>query len=323
MLRTGDAIVPGALLQPDEEKPSNSIIVLLPDGQRILYECFTRRQCARGFRVPSLYREPDLFAAEMLARVRTALLYDRGDDARELGEGAKLPRDEEVAALGRNHLVNIGGLVSALPDGHYLYDLRHLGPSASGSSRGTFIKTGSLITLSIPFPGIYDATIFDGMRRPRIDLFVVAAGPALMARISSEFGKAQRLLAHWNDNYQGWPVDELQRAYLESVVWGLRVPEETASLGLIPAPLNKDTTEEPVFSPKPGVFDGETEVTLHCGTPSAVIHFTVDSSEPVEGSAVYRAPIVVKGTELTIKGFATAPGRKDSAVVTGIFRIRE
>jgi hypothetical protein len=29
----------------------------------------------------------------------------------------------------------------------------------------------------------------------------------------------------------------------------------------------------------------------------------------------------VKGTELTIKSFASAPGKKDSAVVTGVFRI--
>ena len=37
----------------------------------------------------------------------------------------------------------------------------------------------------------------------------------------------------------------------------------------------------------------------------------------------YRAPILVKGTALMIKAFASAPGRKDSPVVTGIFRIGE
>jgi hypothetical protein len=30
---------------------------------------------------------------------------------------------------------------------------------------------------------------------------------------------------------------------------------------------------------------------------------------------------MVKGTGLTIKSFASTPGRKDSAVVTGIYRI--
>ena len=40
-------------------------------------------------------------------------------------------------------------------------------------------------------------------------------------------------------------------------------------------------------------------------------------------SSEYQAPIVVKGTELTIKAFAAAPGKKDSPVVTGTFRIED
>jgi hypothetical protein len=80
---------------------------------------------------------------------------------------------------------------------------------------------------------------------------------------------------------------------------------------------------EPKFSPEPGFFDGDTQVTLRCSTPGAVIHYTFDGSQPVASSPVYTAPISVKGTELTIKAFASVPGKKDSAVVTGIYRIRE
>jgi hypothetical protein len=80
---------------------------------------------------------------------------------------------------------------------------------------------------------------------------------------------------------------------------------------------------EPAFFPKPGVFDDDTQVTLHCDTPGAVIHYTFDGSQPLAGSPVYTGPIQVKGTALTIKAFATAPGKKDSAVVTGTYRIRE
>jgi hypothetical protein len=65
------------------------------------------------------------------------------------------------------------------------------------------------------------------------------------------------------------------------------------------------------------------EVTLRCNAPGAVIHYTFDGSQPVATSPVYGAPISVKGTELTIKAFASVPGGKDSAVVTGIYRIRE
>jgi hypothetical protein len=62
-------------------------------------------------------------------------------------------------------------------------------------------------------------------------------------------------------------------------------------------------------------------VTLACKTSDAIMHYTVDGSQPLDSSPVYSAPIMVKGTALTIKGFASAPGKKDSAVVTGIFRI--
>jgi hypothetical protein len=68
---------------------------------------------------------------------------------------------------------------------------------------------------------------------------------------------------------------------------------------------------------------GETNIVLQCDTPGAVIHFTLNPSEPTANSPVYRAPIVVKGGGMDIKAFAAAPGKKDSPVVTAIFRIRK
>jgi hypothetical protein len=83
------------------------------------------------------------------------------------------------------------------------------------------------------------------------------------------------------------------------------------------------STGEPKFFPEPGIFGGDTEVNLRCDTPGCEIHYTFDGSQPVAASPIYGAPISVKGTELTIKAFASVPGKKDSAVVTGIYRIRE
>ena len=82
-----------------------------------------------------------------------------------------------------------------------------------------------------------------------------------------------------------------------------------------------DVTCEPRFNPKPGVFKTDTEVTLQCDTAGAIVHYTVDGSQPLGGATVYRSAIIVKGTALTIKAFASAEGKKDSPVVTGIFRI--
>ena len=69
-IRVGDAIQPASLLQPDDKVGDHSIVVLLPDGQRLLFECFTKVDCARGFRVPPLAAQPNAFALEMLSRIR-------------------------------------------------------------------------------------------------------------------------------------------------------------------------------------------------------------------------------------------------------------
>jgi endoglucanase len=90
--------------------------------------------------------------------------------------------------------------------------------------------------------------------------------------------------------------------------------------GIIPKE-RVDATAEPSFSPNPGLFDADTEVTLHCSMQNAIIRYTVDGSQPTSSSPIYRAPIMVKGTALTIKAFAGGSGLRDSAVVTGIFRI--
>ncbi len=99
--------------------------------------------------------------------------------------------------------------------------------------------------------------------------------------------------------------------------------EQTTERPAVAATATDGVAREPKFSPEPGVFAGDTEVTLRCATPGAVIHYTFDGSQPLASSPVYTAPISVKGTELTIKAFASVPGKKDSAVVTGIYRIHE
>jgi hypothetical protein len=98
------------------------------------------------------------------------------------------------------------------------------------------------------------------------------------------------------------------------------VPTLTSSVATA---AKEQTVSEPKLFPEPGVFAGDVEVMLRCDIPGAIIHYTFDGSQPVASSPVYGAPISVKGTELTIKAFASAPGKKDSAVVTGIYRIRK
>ncbi len=321
---TGDAIPPGSLLQPTGEPANHSIMIFLPDGQRILYECFLAQDCARGFRVPSLYRKPDPFGVDMLGRILAVLSRRSQDLESDRGQAPRVPRAESLAVLGPGNRVDIAGLAAKLPNGRYTYDLRPVDHAYPSQFHVLFEKNAPSITLPLPSPGLYGLTISDELNTPRIDVFIAAVRPEQSADVTKSFHDATALISDWNSHYQGWPIHDFQRAYLESLVLGIK-PSQTI---LQVQPTTKTArsagiTAEPAFLPKPGLFESDTAVTLRCDTPGATMHFTVDGSQPFDTSPVYHAPIMVKGTELTIKAFAVAPGEKASAVVTGIFRIQE
>jgi hypothetical protein len=322
---SGDAIEPGSLLLPDDGTGNHSIMVLLPDGQRIYYECFTGEDCARGFRVPSLYRRPEPFALDLLARIHAALVHDRDNASTGPAnqEASDLPRDEVVAVLGPDNRVQVEGLAGRLSNGHYAYDLRPLDRAYPRQPHLTFEKSGPAVAISLPSSGLFVLTITDELNTPRIDLFIAALKPAQAPSITQSFRHAKELLTEWKEDYYGWPIHDFERAYLESFMLGAKswkMGVETTLPGRM-AGTRAGVTAEPVFSPKPGLFAGDTAVALRCTTQDAAIHYTVDGSQPTASSPVYGAPIMVKGTELMIKAFASAAGKKDSAVVTGIFRI--
>ena len=326
-VRTGDAVPPGSLLLAKDPKTAHSIVVLLPDGQRILYECFTEEQCDRGFRVPLLVEKPTDFAAEFLARIRAVLIRNR--NVPQTKTQRLLPREETLAALGSGNQVSIGGLAVSLPDGHYTYELSdreahgNLSPKRSIFVKKAFVKKGPSIHLELPSTGVYDFIVRDDFNRPRIDLFIAAVTPADEPKSMDSLHRAQQMMKQWNEDYQGWPIDDFQRAYLEALVLKIGPQAGRGSDRVLARAPRPGRTAEPVFSPEPGIFKGDMMVQVRCVTPGAAIHYTVDNSQPVGSSPIYAGPISVKRTELTVKAFASSAGKKDSAVVTGIFRIKQ
>jgi hypothetical protein len=217
-IRTGDAIQPGSLLQPDDKVGGHSVVVLLPDGQRLLYECFTRVDCARGFRVPPLAAQPNAFALEMLARIRAVLSAKNHSVSNGYhgGPAAQMSRDEAVAVLNATSHVRIAGLLTELPKGRYTYDLRPLNPAYPPQFHLILEKTAPTIDLALPAPGLYDITITDALDTPRINLFIAAIGPAQSPEFKS-FRHAGEVMEEWNEDYAGWPIHDFLRAYLQSL----------------------------------------------------------------------------------------------------------
>src|ERR1700733_2017019 len=217
-IRNGDAIQPASLLQPDDKVGDHSIVVLLPDGQRLLFECFTKVDCARGFRVPSLAAQPNAFALEMLSRIRTVLSAKNHtvSNGYHAGPAAQMSRDEAVAVLNAANHVRVAGLLTELPKGRYTYDLRPLNPAYPPQFHLILEKTAPTIDLALPAPGLYDITITDTLDTPRIDLFLAAIGPAQSPEFKS-FHHAREVMDEWNEDYAGWPIYDFLRAYLQSL----------------------------------------------------------------------------------------------------------
>ncbi len=321
--RTGDAVKPGSLLWPIAGSSEHSITILLPDGQRILYECFRAGDCGRGFRVPPLYRNPDPKAGALLWRIHAALTTQGVEREFAPRNGFPPPRDEAVAVLDAQSRAEVTGLVKALPDGHYTYTVRALARKDAAPDRKNLDKKGASVLLDVPSPGLYQVIIADRLNTPRVDLLIAAVKEPQAAIVLNSFRDAKVLLKDWNGDFQGWPIHDFQRAYLEALVLKINPPFPHAVSNTSPGSQRNhpNVVAEPVFMPGPGVFQGDTAVALRCDTPGATIHFTVDNSQPFASSPVYAAPIMAKGTALTIKAFATAKGKHQSSVVTGSFRV--
>jgi hypothetical protein len=60
--------------------------------------------------------------------------------------------------------------------------------------------------------GLYEITITDALNTPRIDLFFAAIQPF------QSFPQARATMEKWNADSAGWPIDDLLRAYLASLV---------------------------------------------------------------------------------------------------------
>ena len=218
-IRVGNAIPPASLLQPDNTAGAHSITVLLPDGQRVLYECFTVADCARGFRVPSLIHKPDVFAVNMLARIGGILSSKprAAPNASRTGHGPQTSRQEAVAILNAAGRVRVAGLIGELPPGHYTYDLRPLRQTEPPQLHLALDKTGPSVDLALPVAGLYEITITDALDVPRVDLLLAAIHPSQSSHFGS-FRHARATMEDWNDDYAGWPIDDFLRAYLESLM---------------------------------------------------------------------------------------------------------
>ena len=81
------------------------------------------------------------------------------------------------------------------------------------------------------------------------------------------------------------------------------------------------TCEAPSFTPAAGTFDVAQDIELQTSTPSAHIYYTLDGSDPDDGSDEYTSAIHIT-QNTTIKAITYADGLTESSISEGVFNIR-
>jgi len=88
---------------------------------------------------------------------------------------------------------------------------------------------------------------------------------------------------------------------------------------LIPEWLNQPVAYIPNLIPVGGTYPEAQPITIVDATPNAVIHYTVDGSEPTEQSPIYRQPLQSLPNGTVVRAMATAHRHKPSPEINGTY----
>jgi hypothetical protein len=108
---------------------------------------------------------------------------------------------------------------------------------------------------------------------------------------------------------------------MKDLIWVLVLP--VVVLILCCSPVRADgpmQTATPMFSPEGGIFSEPQIVSLLCLTPGSLIRYTLDGSDPFEGSDIYFNPILVDH-DLTLKAKAWGMDFDPSAIAYSTYII--
>jgi hypothetical protein len=217
-LRLGEAIPPGGLLTADVEDPAHSIVILLPDGQRMLCECYEARTCSQGFRVPAITPQPQPAVWEMFVAVRNVLLLRPATAETAFptpaGRESMAVNSEMVAALGPQGEISIAPALRVLPSGQYGLRVSATAATAASVQPLNWSAAQKVAQVRVGGPGLYRIRVSDQAYVPRFDIEVLATSPASLAAETDGLKTARETILKWT--HEGWPLHGFLRVYLES-----------------------------------------------------------------------------------------------------------
>jgi hypothetical protein len=222
-LRLGESIPQGGLITASGAGP-HSLVILLPDGQRLLFECYQEQTCAQGFRVPAVAAPPSENAYAMFKGVRDVLLMRAA--AVEQPFPTPAGRDEdaanvEIIAALQAGKVSIAPALRVLPAGSYKLVVHPDGPHSSAvmalpAQTLDWNPAQATALVSIATPGVYRVTVVDRNEVPRIEVELLATSPRMVAPEKEALQYARSTVIAWNKTHEGWSLHDFLRAYLQS-----------------------------------------------------------------------------------------------------------
>jgi hypothetical protein len=216
-LRKGDAVPPGALLSADTTV-SGSIFVLLPDGQRLLFDCHDAHTCAQGFRIPALIAKPDDDALDLFEGVRRAMDHPGSELITPTPpRSATTTEIEAVVRVQSDGALLLRQPLVTLPPGQYRMTVQSADQAQPSERSLTWSGPRDETHLALPHAGIYRMRLFGTLGGERMRVVILAVTAEAFPAAQKGFEEATKTLHEWNETFPGWPIHEWRQLYLQSL----------------------------------------------------------------------------------------------------------
>jgi hypothetical protein len=216
---------PGGLLTAGAEGSTHSLTVLLPDGQRMLCECYDAKGCEQGFRIPPITPRPGSAVWDTFVQVRNVLLLRPASAETPFpvltGRAAMAGNIEMVAPISPSGEVSIAPALRILPPGKYSLSFANDGFEATTSTRPASQpldwKSGNKdAPVKIGEPGLYRIRVLDQSFVPRLEIEVLATTTASFAAEADGLKEIRQAVLGWNQTHGGWSLHDFLRVYLQA-----------------------------------------------------------------------------------------------------------
>lgn len=221
-VRLGEAIAPGSLLTAGVSGGAHSLVVLMPDGQHLLCECFDASTCGRGFRIPAITPSPAPATWNVFVGVRNVLLLMPTPAEMVFplvtGREAMVSNREFVAARTAEGEVSLAPVLHDLPSGHYMLAVTRDDGQETHSTRQPldWPTSREVAPLRVDGVGVYRIRVSDQTGASRIAIELLVTPGASLETEATGLTMTRKTIMQWSTYHPGWSLHDFLRVYLQS-----------------------------------------------------------------------------------------------------------